>query len=87
MRGGSSRGQNVPFLKSPVHGIIHVSFSALRQEGGVSSGDIATMGDAVHHHYKSPGQVLDPENWAAHQWGFQFPIEKTNILRTQMVLT
>lgn len=47
MSGGNSRGQKVPFLKSPAHVIIHGSFSALWQQGGAGSGDITTMGDAV----------------------------------------
>jgi len=42
-RGGNNRGQKVPFLKFPAHIIIHVSFSALWQQGGASSGVITTM--------------------------------------------
>lgn len=47
MRGGNGHGQKVPFLKSPAYIIIHVSFSALWQQGGASSGDITTTGDTV----------------------------------------
>lgn len=33
----------------------------------------------AHQPYKCPCQVLDPEDWAAHQCRFQFPTEKKKI--------
>lgn len=43
------------------------------------------MADAVLRALQSLTSGFGSRTWAAHQWEFQFLIEKTNALKTQMV--
>lgn len=74
MRGGNSRGQKVPFLKSLAHIIIHLSFPALWQQGGGSSGDMVTIGDTVLIIVTNPlVRCQNPRTGLLTGGGFSFP--------------